>query len=69
MLDSVSAEHPPLLLTHDSGKLPAVLISAENCASTEERMRILSRPRNPARLLEAIADLDAGEGFASELID
>ncbi|CCV15149.1 type II toxin-antitoxin system prevent-host-death family antitoxin [Mesorhizobium sp. STM 4661] len=67
MLDSVTADHAPVLITRDKGKPAAVLMSLEDFASYEETCYLLRSPANAERLLGAIADLDAGKGAEREL--
>lgn len=67
MLDSVTADHAPVLITRDKGKPAAVLMSLEDFASYEETRYLLRSPANAERLLGAIADLDAGKGSEREL--
>ena len=62
MLDQVSEDHAPLLVTRDGGKPAAVLMSLEDFASYDETNHLLRSPRNSERLCEAIAELDAGGG-------
>jgi len=66
-LDSVTADHAPVLITRDRGKPAAVLMSLEDFASYEETRYLLRSPRNAERLLEAVADLDHGDGTEREL--
>ena len=61
-IDSVNADHDPVMITRDGGKPAAVLISLEDFASLEETAYLLRSPRNAERLLDAIADLDQGGG-------
>jgi len=68
-LDSVTADHEPMLITRDRGKPTAVLISLEDFASYEETAHLLSSPRNAERLAESIAELDAGSGQVRTLIE
>lgn len=67
MLDSVAADHAPVLITREKGKPAAVLMSLEDFASYEETRYLLRTPANAERLLEAVADLDAGKGSEHEL--
>jgi antitoxin YefM len=66
-LDSVNADHEPVVITRDGGKPSAVLMSLEDFASFEETRYLLKSPRNADRLLEAIQVLDAGKGTEREL--
>ena len=67
MLDSVVADHTPVLITRDRGKPAAVLMSLEDYAAFEETAHLLRSPRNADRLLEAVAELEEGGGTAHEL--
>lgn len=69
MLDSVTADHDPVLITRDKGKPAAVLMSLEDFASYEETRTLLRSPANAGRLLEAVTALDAGEGSERELAE
>jgi len=62
LLDSVTDDHAPLLITRERGKPAAVLISIEDFASYEETQHLLKNPHNAERLLRAVVDLDAGKG-------
>ncbi|RDE05995.1 hypothetical protein DVW87_12520 [Sphingomonas aracearum] len=46
----------------------AVLVSASEWASVEETLYLLRSPANAKRLLESIAELEAGGGEMHELI-
>jgi antitoxin YefM len=67
VLDSVTDDHAPMLITRDRGKPAAVLMSVEDFASYEETAHLLKNPRNAERLLEAVRELDDGKGEAREL--
>jgi antitoxin YefM len=62
MLDSVEADHEPVVITRDKGKPAAVLMSLEDFASYEETRYLLRSPANAERLLSSVAALEAGEG-------
>ena len=62
MLDQVAADHEPLLITREGGKPAAVLLSLEDFAGYEETRHLLRNPANAARLLDAVAALEAGKG-------
>ena len=68
-LDRVTDDHDPVIITRGRGKKPAVLMSLEDYNSFAETSYLLSNPRNAARLLQAIAELDAGLGTVRELIE
>jgi antitoxin YefM len=67
MLDRVTEDRAPVLITRDKGKPAAVLMSLEDFASYEETRHLLHSPRNAERLLDAVAELDAGKGSARDL--
>lgn len=67
MLDSVEADHEPVIITRDRGKPAAVLMSLEDFASYEETQYLLQSPRNAERLLASIAELEAGGGTVREI--
>lgn len=68
-IDQVNADHEPMIITRDRGKPAAVLMSLEDFASFEETRYLLRSPRNAERLMEAVAELDAGEGSPRELVE
>lgn len=69
MLDSVERDHAPIIITRDRGKPAAVLMSLEDFASYEETQYLLKSPRNAERLLEAIAEFEAGGGTERKLVE
>jgi antitoxin YefM len=68
-IDSVVEDHTPIVITRDRGKPAAVLMSLEDFASWEETVHLLRSPANADRLLEAIAELDAGLGTPRTLLE
>ncbi|MBD8679766.1 type II toxin-antitoxin system Phd/YefM family antitoxin [Sphingomonas sp. CFBP 13720] len=66
MIDKVVADHAPITITRQRGEA-AVLISASDWASIEETLYLLRSPANASRLLESIAELEAGGGEEHEL--
>ena len=66
-LDSVTADHEPVIITRDRGKPAAVLMSLEDYASFEETRYLLKSPRNAERLFGAIQSLDDGQGHVHEI--
>lgn len=69
MLDSVIADHAPVVITRDKGKPSAVLMSLEDFASYEETRYLLRSPANADRLLSAIAALEDGKGNERQLAE
>lgn len=68
-LDSVEADHQPVIITRERGKPAAVLMSLEDYASFEETRYLLRSPANAARLAASIEALDAGEGRERSLAE
>jgi antitoxin YefM len=66
-LDSVTADHEPVIITRDRGKPAAVLMSLEDFASYEETRYLLRSPENADRLIEAVGALEAGAGREEQL--
>ena len=56
-IDSVHEDHQPMVITRDSGKPSAVLMSLEDFESYEATMHLLRSPNNAARLMKSIAQL------------
>jgi antitoxin YefM len=69
MLDSVEADHEPVVITRDKGKPAAVLMSLEDFASYEETRYLLKSPANAERLLASVGALEAGEGSERPLAE
>ncbi|MGA3001122.1 MAG: type II toxin-antitoxin system prevent-host-death family antitoxin [Acetobacteraceae bacterium] len=67
--DRVTDDREPLLVTRQGGKGNVVILSEEEFAGWQETVHLLSSPKNAARLLASIRQLDAGEGRARELVD
>lgn len=68
MIDKVVADRAPLAITRQRGE-GAVLVSESEWASIEETLYLLRSPKNAKRLLESIAELEAGGGEVHELIE
>lgn len=67
-LDQVNEDRAPLYVTRQRGK-GAVLLSADDYASIEETLYLMSSARNATRLNEAIEGLCRGQGGEHELIE
>ena len=65
--DEAESSRAPLLVTR-TGRTNKVLLSEEEFEGWRETVHLLSNPRNAARLLESIKELDAGLGEERELI-
>jgi antitoxin YefM len=68
-LDGVNDDHELMIITREGGKPSAVLMSLEDFASWQETNYLLRNPANAARLLESIAELEAGKGVERTLIE
>jgi len=69
VIDQVSADHEPVLITRDRGRPPAVLMSLEDFASYEETRYLLESPANAARLRASIDALEQGGGKERKLAE
>jgi len=67
-LDEVHDSRTPLLVTRQ-GAASAVVMDKEEYDGLMETLHLLSSPKNAERLLQSIADLDAGKGEFHDLID
>ncbi|GHE19736.1 type II toxin-antitoxin system Phd/YefM family antitoxin [Halomonas urumqiensis] len=68
VLDRVSDDHVPVLITRQNGK-PAIVMSVEDFKSYEETAYLMASPRNAQRLNEAIAEVERGDHAEHGLID
>ncbi len=67
-MDRVCADHAPIIVTRKASA-SVVMISLEDYEALEETAYLLRSPRNARRLLESIAELEAGGGTAHDLAD
>lgn len=68
LIRQVNEDHVPIEVTsREHGDV--VIMSAEDFRSWQETVYLLRSPRNAQILMESIAELDAGQGHAKELID
>ncbi|KPF73486.1 hypothetical protein IP88_09160 [alpha proteobacterium AAP81b] len=65
-LDRASEGRDAILVSR-RGKAPVVMVAASEMAGWAETVRLLSNPRNARRLLESIADADAGKFVKHDL--
>lgn len=68
VVDRVVADKVPIAITRQKGE-GVVMISQSEWDSMEETLYLLQSPANAKRLLESIAELDAGKGVEHELIE
>jgi antitoxin YefM len=67
--DRVTDDREPLLVTRQGGKGNVVILSEAEFAGWRETVHLLSSPKNAARLLASIRQLDAGEGRVRDLAE
>lgn len=67
-LDEVEASRAPLFVTRQNAE-PVVVIAESEWSSIQETLHLLSSPTNARRLMEAIAQADAGLGVERVLIE
>lgn len=68
MMDSVTADHEPLLVTRAGGK-PVVMLSLEDYEAMDETTYLLANPANAQMLRDAIKRVDAGETVTKTMDD
>ena len=68
VLDQVSDDHTPVIITRQNGKA-AVIISLEDFKSYEETFYLMKSPKNAQRLHAAIAEVEAGKAIKHDLIE
>ena len=68
MLDKVSEDHDPIIITRGSSK-PAVLLSLEDYNSFLETMHLMGSTANAQRLNDAILSLRNKGGLEKQLIE
>ena len=67
-MDRVCEDHEPMIITRN-GQQSVVVMSLEDYKSLEETSYLLRSPKNARRLLESIADLEAGNGVSKSLTE
>lgn len=67
-MDRVCDDHAPLIVTRKSSA-SVVMISLEDYEALEETSYLLRSPKSARRLLEAIAELEAGGGSERDLTE
>ena len=66
-MDAVCDDHAPIIITRKN-KRSVVMLSLEEYNSLAETAYLLRSPKNAVRVLEAIAELDKGDGVERKLI-
>lgn len=67
-IDMVVNDHSPIIITRQN-KEPVVMLSLDDYKSIEETAYLMQSMTNASRLNSAIAQLEAGQGKARELIE
>lgn len=67
-MEQVCNDHAPVAITR-KGQGTVVLISMDDFQALEETAYLLRSPKNTRRLIEAIAELEDGEGTERELLE
>ena len=67
-MDRVCLDHEPIIITRNN-EPSVVMISLEDFNALEETAYLHRSPKNAKRLLESIAQLEAGGGTEKELDD
>ncbi len=65
-MERVCGNHQPIIITRQKSD-SVVIMSLEDFESLEETANLLRAPRNARRLLEAMTELESGQGIAREL--
>ena len=67
-MDSVCEDHAPIIVTRKASA-SVVMISLEDYEALEETSYLLRSPKSARRLLESIAELEAGGGTEREFAE
>jgi len=67
-MNRVCDDHEPIIITRN-GQQAVVMMSLDDFKSLEETSYLLRSPKNAKRLLESIANLQAGKGTARSLAE
>ena len=68
VMDEVCDAGSYVIVTRQNAR-PVVVMSYEEFRGWEETLHLLRDPANAARLMESIAELDAGRGIERDLIE
>jgi len=67
-MEKVCDDHAPVIITRKS-ESPVVMVSLADYQAMEETAYLLRSPANARRLLESIAELEAGQGIERGLVE
>jgi antitoxin YefM len=62
IMDRAVNDHIPIAITRQRGK-PVVMIDLDDWNAIQETMYLLSTPNNAKRLMESIANIEAGKNL------
>lgn len=65
-MEQVCDDHAPVIITRKSER-SVVLMSLDDYQALEETAHLLRSPRNARRLLESVAELNAGGGKSKKI--
>ncbi|WP_049622013.1 type II toxin-antitoxin system Phd/YefM family antitoxin [Frateuria defendens] len=68
-MDRVTNDHEPVIITRSAKQQSVVMLSLDDYKAMEETAYLLRSPKNAQRLLESIAQLEAGRGQVRELAE
>lgn len=68
VMDRVVEDHVPALVTRQKAE-PVVMVSLADWNAMEETLHLMASRVNAERLLESVAEMDAGKGAEHELIE
>jgi antitoxin YefM len=67
-MEKVCTDHAPVIITRQKAD-PVVMLSLEDFHSLEETTFLLRSPKNAARLMEAIEEIEKGEAKEKDLLE
>ncbi|MEO5372811.1 MAG: type II toxin-antitoxin system prevent-host-death family antitoxin [Alphaproteobacteria bacterium] len=68
VMEGVCDERVPIIVSRQSAR-PVVMMSLDEYHAIEETLHLLRSPRNAARLLESVAEAEAGGAAPHGLVD
>ncbi len=67
-MDRVCEDHEPIIITRN-GQQAVVMLSLQDYNAMEETAYLLRSPKNAKRLVDSIAELEAGKGRERKLAE
>ena len=67
-MENVCKDHAPVIITRKTSE-SVVIMSLEDYEALEETAYLLRSPKNTRRLIEAISQLEKGQGAERELLE